>query len=102
MEEEKDEIIAICSTENTGNTRGMWVPCRGACRRTVWLSDSTINAMKESNPQINLEINPPIVLCIECGLPQLKKDGSAPILVPPTAEQLEELKKGIISIANKR
>lgn len=91
---EKDEIITICSTENGGKTIGIWAACRG-CETSVWLSDSTITAIKTRHPKMDLVETPPTLLCLECGLSHMQKSKDPITIVPITDKQLAELRKGI-------
>jgi hypothetical protein len=98
MEKEKDDIICICSIENTGHTIGVRVPCRGDdCKNTVWLSDSTINTIKQQNPGINLSENPPSPVCMECGLKIMSKSKDFK-MSPMSSEQAKELMEAVINI----
>jgi hypothetical protein len=98
VKKEKDTIICICSTDNTVHTVGVRVPCRGdECKNTVWLSDSTINTIKQGHPGINLEENPPSPVCIECGIKIMEKSKDFSIS-PMSKEQAYELSKAVMDI----
>ena len=56
----------------------------------MWLSDTTISAIKERNPEIDLVKTPPKVLCIPCGLEELEKMES-PEILPLTKTQTDEI-----------
>lgn len=101
MSEEKD-IICICSTENTEYTIGVRIPCRGdGCKHTVWLSDSTINTIKQKNPGIDLIKNPPSPVCMDCGL-KIMRNAKDFTMMPMSEEQAMELTKAIIDIDAKQ
>ena len=91
--EDKDEIIAVCSTERYGHTVGKWVPCKG-CNKNVWLSDSTLNSIRIQYPSLDMEKNPPAPTCIDCGLPTVLQMQD-PKFINITPEQMEEIKKGL-------
>ncbi len=93
-QEDKDEIIAICNTANENLTIGISVPCR-KCGTAAWLSDSTIESIKESHPGVDIVENPPIVLCLTCGIEHMNNSANDPVIIPPSKKQLEELKQGI-------
>jgi hypothetical protein len=100
MQKEEDEIIAICSNVNSGNTIGIYVPCR-KCGVDAWLSDSTIDSIKLNHPEINIVENPPVVLCIACGIAHMNNSKSS-VIIPPSKKQLEEIKAGIENINARR
>lgn len=86
-----NEILAICSTSNSGNTNGIDAACRD-CDTQVWLSDSTMKSIRLSFPGVDLEKHPPIVLCLICGMKRMK-DNNDITLIPPTEEQIKEIFK---------
>lgn len=94
MESHDDEVIAICSKENLGNTIGVWVSCR-KCNADIWLSDSTSKSWKLNYPEINMDEHPPMTLCIECGLKHMAEDMEEPQIFPLTDEQIDEAIKGL-------
>ena len=92
----EDEIIAICSNENSGNTIGIWAHCR-KCDTDVWLSDSTIESIKTNYPDTDILENPPVLLCIGCGLEHIK-DSKSQVITKPTEKQLAEIINAIKNI----
>jgi hypothetical protein len=98
MEEEKDDIVCICSSDNTVHTIGVRVPCRGDnCKNTVWLSDSTIKTIKQQHPGIDLEKNPPSPVCLDCGL-KIMRNSKDFKMAPMSVQQAAELIKAVIDI----
>lgn len=91
-----DEILAICSTENTGNTIGIDAHCIN-CDTKVWLSDSTIKSIKSSFPDVDLKVHPPTILCMLCGMKRIKDTKDVNIM-PPTDEQVKEIERKINNI----
>lgn len=81
----KEEIILICSSENTGCTAGRWNKCSN-CKNDVWVSDSSINALKGQQPDK--------ILCFDCGMVKYRNENELNIL-PLTAEQIREIKNGL-------
>ncbi len=92
--EKNEEILCICSTESTGLVEGIWVTCR-ICEADIWLSDSTIASIKKSLPHVNLIEHPPTPVCITCGLKRMNEKKEEIKIMPPTNEQLVEIKKAI-------
>jgi len=98
QDEEEDQIICICSKENSAHTIGIRVPCRGpGCNAQLWLSDSTINRIKKEKTDVDLTKTPPTPLCMDCGLKALKNSKDFKI-APPTTEQMEEILKAMTEI----
>lgn len=62
------------------------------CGQKVWLSDSTMTAAKELNPDRDFTKEPPIIYCIECTMKKMKEGD---VIIPPTADQKKEIDEGI-------
>jgi len=88
MDDDKT-IIAICSTVNHASTKGIDAFCT-KCGVKVWLSDSTIKNLRSTYPEIDIEENPPALLCENCGLPVLIGAKETEVMAP-TAEQAREV-----------
>jgi DNA-directed RNA polymerase subunit RPC12/RpoP len=85
-----DEIVLICgrTSEISPRTTGIAAICT-RCQHEVWLSDTSISAVKKNYPELDLIKTPPTVVCIECGLKDLdKKDAK---ISPLTSEQRQEI-----------
>lgn len=88
---EPNKAVAICMKTAPGKKQfneGMEVPCN-KCTHLVWLSDSTISAMKQNHPQLdpNKDLE---VMCMECAMEAMRQLED-PKFVPPTQTQLNEL-----------
>ena len=94
--DKKDDLIIICSKKNDAQTIGVPATCR-KCGTPIWISDTTIDSIKQNHPNINISENPPVALCIECGLKQMDSM-EAPVITPLTDLQLEELRNGISGV----
>jgi hypothetical protein len=92
-----EKMMAVCSRQNSGGTKGIRVPCTGTCGETVWLSDSTVNLVKQQYPDADLEKNPIQPMCIECAMPTLKANKDMEY-AKPSDEQMDELKKAITAL----
>lgn len=89
----KDDVIIICSTQNTAHTKGIRAFCT-KCNASVWLSDSSIKSVKSKDPNLDLEKDPPHLLCETCGLPVLMGAKDLEIM-NMTLEQKTEIIKAI-------
>ena len=96
MEEEKDDISMICSRIGDGYnlpvTKGIEAVCV-ECQHPIWISDTTIKAIKEYNPTLDLEIKPPKALCLECGIISMQEENKK--IMPTSQTQIDEIKKNI-------
>lgn len=96
----ESNIIAICSPENFHATVGIEVVCL-KCDIPVWLSDSTIESIKEGHPGVDLIKTPPVVLCIECGMEHIKNSGNTSFFAP-TEKQINEIVNAIRNLNEKK
>lgn len=64
--------------------KGIEVPCV-KCGDMVWLSDSSVIAVKEYSQET------PTVMCIPCVAERIEADGGA-VISPPSNEQIDEIK----------
>ena len=94
MAKEDDEIVVICGPDAMGDHKVIDVTCR-SCGAEVLLSDSSIRSMKSQNPERDFDSQPPVVLCVICGLSYMQTKGDDLQIAPLTEEQINELKNGI-------
>lgn len=87
---ETDKIVLICAPKKSGNTVGIDAFCV-KCDCDIWISDSTINSVKQQHPGIDLLVNKPDAYCIDCGKEHLRKIKN-PEVIPLTEEQINEIK----------
>lgn len=95
--EGEEKTIVICGQDNYTGADSIDVNCR-KCNLAVILSDSTIRSLKQNKPDLDIVKDPPIVLCIECGMTYIEeqKNGGEEIkVIPLSAEQIEEFKEGL-------
>lgn len=85
MSKEK-KVMAVCAERNYTGRTGSPGKCE-FCNKNIWISDSTIKAIREGNPDIaDKEIS---LVCVECSLPLMKD--SELRMIPPTALQTKEI-----------
>lgn len=92
-----DKTVVLCGADNYTGADSIDVNCR-KCNAAVILSDSTIRSLKQNDPELDLDKDPPIVLCVECGLEYINKskaEGEELNIVPLTEEQLREFRQGL-------
>lgn len=90
MENKYDDIIVICGESKI--TLGIDVICID-CKKPLWMSDSSINSVKQNNPGMDLEKHPPTVLCMDCGTKRMEQNSNEErVIALPTPEQVKELK----------
>lgn len=86
------EIIIICmrlsKDHPVGYTLGIQAACRN-CQADVWLSDTSMQALREQLPEIDFNNKIPVVKCIECSV-KIKKDLN---FLPPAKVQISEMVK---------
>ncbi len=61
------------------------------CDHKVWLSDSTVAAVKVQYPDIEIDRAGLKVMCIQCTLKQLEENGGN--IIPPSRDQLKDVVK---------
>lgn len=86
-----DKHVVVCNYSSIENKSvGQEVPCN-KCNALVWLSDTSLQAVKEnagkSADECDLQI-----LCIVCGIEFYKQNKDSIIPMSPTQDQLDELK----------
>jgi len=87
-----DDIVIVCSPTNHGLWNTIQANCR-ICNETIYLSDSSIESVKQQQPEVDLEKNPPILVCLSCGIHQLEKEDVT--IMPLTEGQIKELSNAI-------
>lgn len=90
---DEDGIIVICSKENTAHTEGSESKCK-KCQVKVWVSNSTLNALKMQRKELTDQQIKDSALCTDCGLAEMAKLKD-PSLIKPTEEQIQEIVAGI-------
>lgn len=86
-----NQTVIVCSEINYIKALCIEITC-GKCSKKIHLLDSSIQTIKENNPELNLVENPPICICLECYLknPELTNIETSKIL-PISKIQIKEL-----------
>lgn len=84
-----DSIVLICAPKNSGNTIGIEAFCV-KCDCSIWISDSTINSVKDQYQDVDLLVNKPKAFCIKCGMAHLKTVEHKEV-IPLSKTQIEEI-----------
>lgn len=73
MSEKKESTpIVFCSQLKDARTKGHAEKCKD-CNDDIWLSDTSIPALKENFPNADLEKNPPELVCLKCGIERMNQ-----------------------------
>lgn len=79
----EEQPVIVCAP-STGTTKGKNVVCK--CGEIVWLSDSSLEALKPDDPE-------PRIVCLPCFLKEFKDTTHK--IQPLTETQITEVKEGI-------
>lgn len=101
MEKKEEEgVLIICSKANVAKTEGSESKCK-KCSCTVWVSNTTLAAVKQNRPDLKDQEIKDQALCMECGLAEVAKTKDINF-VNPTEEQKKEIITSIIRDASKQ
>ncbi len=86
------ETMAICSFKSDRNaTVGIAAFCTD-CTTEIWLSDTTMQSLKEKFPENDLVKYPPKLFCIPCGMKQMDTDKEIKLMETTDIQKAELVK----------